>query len=423
MQGSIKLKLKTLVWTAFLITVFLCCFYNKIPFLPVEYESPDESISFAASRELLRQNSFTIPIETKSDTTVSMPMPISQDSASEFAVAETGKIYASAFIQRSSIKHEPQAKRIDERQQKLHLEAAQKAAPMIRLGGGTFRMGNSSGSQPDQRPAHDVSVSPFEIDIYPVTNRQFQHFVLATDYITSAEKRGWSYVFDFELKKWIRKESAHWRRPTGKEHPEIGRENSSVTFSEAFLQNPVVHVSHDDARNFCDWMGKRLPTEAEWEFAAKGGKIDIIYPWGNEREPKGKKMANYWQGWMPDENTLADGFLCTSPVGMFPENGYGLYDMAGNVWEWTQDRYEKKYYMRSPTQNPLGAAEREAEKAKVEDPVSGEIVSVNMRSIRGGSFMSGENSDAAYKIGVRARQPQSISYQDIGFRCVNPKPN
>lgn len=304
-------------------------------------------------------------------------------------------------------------KRSYEFRNRAALEKLEKIAPMVSLSGGTFRMGNNTSGQANQRPVHDVKLSPFEIDRYEVTNRQFLLFVTATNYVTSAEKRGWSYVFDLKTNAWVKMLGANFRNPGG-DMPV----RKDGTIPETLLDLPVVHVSFEDAWHFCKWAGKRLPSEAEWEYASKGGQIDTVYPWGSEREPRGRFMANYWQGWFPKENTLEDGFASLAPVGSFPANPYGLYDISGNVWEWCNDRYASDYYMLSPLENPQGPNERNCESAKVSDPVDGTVVEVPMRVIRGGSFLSSENYDAGYRIGVRARQAQSLSFQDVGFRCA-----
>jgi formylglycine-generating enzyme required for sulfatase activity len=269
------------------------------------------------------------------------------------------------------------------------LEELNRISPMRMLPGGKFQMGNAHGRQSDQRPAHQVTLSPFRMDQTPVTNRQFQLFVTATGYQTAAEKQGWSYVFDFDKKDWVKKEKAYWKAPLG--------ENS---WSDDLWDHPVTHVSWEDALAFCRWCGKKLPTEAQWEYAARGGLLDQTYPWGNTLLPKGKCAANYWQGWFPDQNTAADGYLRTSPVQAFPPNPFGLYDMAGNVWEWCSDFYSENYYSFSAVHDPAG-------------PPRGEY-----HSVRGGSFLSAENRDAGYSVAARSFQTPEAGYQDIGFRCV-----
>ena len=291
-------------------------------------------------------------------------------------------------------------------------------APMIALPGGTFRMGSDTAVERDQRPARQVRVDPFEIDVYQVTNRQFQMFVQETQYQTTAERQGWSYVFRSESNAWVRMVGANWRNPSGN-NPYV---NFDGRVMHAMLDLPVVHVSWYDAQAFANWAGKRLPTEAEWEYAAKGGVLDPLYPWGNQRQIDGRFFANFWQGRFPDENTGADGFLGVAPVGSFPANPYGLFDMGGNVWEWCGDRYAADYYRWAPLENPQGPSMEEGEtvtvvRQRVGEMMSGEDI-VALRVVRGGSFLSAENTDAGYRTTARGSQPQSLSFQDVGFRCA-----
>jgi len=300
-------------------------------------------------------------------------------------------------------------------------------APMKSLSGGTFRMGSDTAPEGDQRPMHEIRRSPFRIDVYQVTNRQFQMFVRETQFETTAERNGWSFVFHSESKAWVRMVGVNWRNPSGN-NPYTDLDSGAMT---ARLDLPVVHVSWDDARAFCRWAGKRLPTEAEWEYAAKGGLLDAPYPWGNQRQAaEGTFFANYWQGRFPDENTGADGFLGLAPVGSFPANRYGLFDMGGNVWEWCGDRYAADYYSRCPLDNPTGPSAEEGESVvvarmtlrKEDGGYSGETLggadTIPLRVIRGGSFLSAENTDAGYRTTARGNQPQSFSFQDVGFRCA-----
>ena len=299
-------------------------------------------------------------------------------------------------------------------------------APMKSLPGGTFRMGNDTAPERDQRPAHHIRLAPFKMDVYQVTNRQFQMFVRETHYETTAERQGWSYVFHAESKAWVRMVGVNWKNPSGN-NLYAGLTDGALT---AMLELPVVHVSWDDVQAFCRWAKKRLPTEAEWEYAAKGGLLDVPYPWGKQRQIGGQYFANYWQGRFPEANTGADGFLGLAPVGSFPGNAYGLFDMGGNVWEWCGDRYAADYYRRCPLDNPPGPAAEEGETVAVARLVlrkeNGQYVGktlsgideVSLRVIRGGSFLSAENSDAGYRTTARGSQPQSLSFQDVGFRCA-----
>jgi formylglycine-generating enzyme required for sulfatase activity len=299
-------------------------------------------------------------------------------------------------------------------------------APMKSLPGGTFRMGSDTATEGDQRPARQVWLAPFKMDVYQVTNRQFQMFVRETQYETTAERQGWSYVFYPARQAWVRMVGTNWRNPSGN-NPQAGLDGGAMT---AMLDLPVVHVSWDDVQVFCRWAGKRLPTEAEWEYAAKGGRLDTPYPWGEHRQIDGKFLANFWQGRFPDGNTGADGFLGLAPVGSFPANPYGLFDVGGNVWEWCGDRYASDYYRRSPLENPTGPSAEEAQTITVARQILrkengqyvGETVSgvdeIPLRVIRGGSFLSAENTDAGYRTTARGSQPQSLSFQDVGFRCA-----
>jgi formylglycine-generating enzyme required for sulfatase activity len=298
---------------------------------------------------------------------------------------------------------------------------------MKSLPGGMFRMGSNISSERDQRPVHEVRLAPFKIDLYQVTNRQFQMFVQETQYETTAERYGWSFVFHTESKAWVRMVGVNWRNPTG--NNSLTELNSGAM--TARLDYPVVHVSWDDAMAFCHWAGKRFPTEAEWEYAAKGGLLDALYPWGNQRQTAERKFyANYWQGRFPDENRGADGFLGLAPVGSFPANRYGLFDVGGNVWEWCGDQYAADYYRRSPLDNPSGPSTEDGETVTVATSMLrkengvyvGETIGVTttvpLRVIRGGSYLSAENTDAGYRTTARGNQPQPFSFQDVGFRCA-----
>ena len=258
-------------------------------------------------------------------------------------------------------------------------------------------MGNDQAGNPEERPAHEVELDPFIIDIYEVTNRQFRLFVEATSYVTSAEKRGWSWLFDEKQKGWVEMPGANWRTP----FPIDPTTDSGAPW----IGWPVVHVSWDDACAYCDWAGRRLPTEAQWEYAARGGLIDCEYPWGNMREPQGRLLANYWQGWFPEENLGTDGFLLLAPVGSFPKNGYGLHDMAGNAAEWCHDDYDAVFYLNSPRKKPIRTVPPGESSLKV---------------VRGGSFLSAENADAGYRVSARLGQPREMSFMNIGFRTVGP---
>ncbi len=264
---------------------------------------------------------------------------------------------------------------------------------MVRLGGGPFRMGDDFSTHPDQRPGHQVSLRPFWIDRHEVTNRQFAQFVEQTDYITTAEARGWSFVFDPTAGKWRESPRANWRRPGG-EHTSIqGRDDY-----------PVAHISWYDAEAYARHLGRRLPTEAEWEYAARAGLRDAPFPWGAKELLDGRHQANYWQGWYPDEDLGVDGFRGACGVGSYPASQFGLYDMSGNVWEWCGDWYDASYYAASPGSHPPG-------------PTSGA-----MRVQRGGSWQSAENNGQSFRVTARSKRPAEASYQDVGFRCASDQP-
>lgn len=315
------------------------------------------------------------------------------------------------------------------RQQRAELE---KIAPMVYLPGGRFHMGNDHGVFADQRPRHEVRLDPFEIDRTEVTNLQYRMFVEATGYRTLAQRRGWSYVFDFSRKRWVRKVGACWFNPEGRGGTS---DPQSPEFRE-MLDHPVVHVGWDDAVAFCRWAGKRLPTEAEWEYAARAGRPTTVYPWGDRRVLDGRIMGNFWQGIFPRTNSAADGYLLSAPVGSFPESPNGLVDLGGNVAEWCHDRYAADYYRFSEGENPVGPDADDAE--TVAAPLQTvrrnrdgryEVLyedleeQVDRRNVRGGSFMSSENNGAAYRVDVRSWQPQTLSYRDLGFRAVRDLPN
>ena len=271
----------------------------------------------------------------------------------------------------------------------------ERSALSVSLPGGVFSMGNDQSGNPEERPAHEVELDSFSIDIFEVTNQQFRLFVEATHYVTSAEKRGWSYLFDAKQKGWVKMPGANWRTPFPMD--------PATHVGDQWVQWPVVHVSWDDAFAYCNWANRRLPTEAQWEYAARGGLIDCEYPWGKTREPQGQILANYWQGWFPEENTGTDGFLLLAPVGSFPKNGYGLYEMAGNAAEWCQDDYAPDFYLNSPRKNPCRIVQTSEPSLKV---------------VRGGSFLSAENADTGYRVSARLGQPQEISFVNVGFRTV-----
>ena len=295
--------------------------------------------------------------------------------------------------------------------------------------GGTFRMG-SDRHYPEEAPSHRVSVDGFWMDKTPVTNRQFKEFVRVTGHVTVAEivpdpkdypgalphmLYAGSLVFSppdhaVDLRNWGQwwtfLRGANWRRPYGP------KSNINV------LDNhPVVHVAYADARAYARWVGKDLPTEAEWEFAARGSLEGAEFSWGDEFTPGGKHLANTWQGEFPHQNLCDDGFARTSPVTEFPPNGYGLFDMIGNVWEWTSDFYAPKHEADSPKaccipENPRGP--REDESYDVCQP----NIRIARKVLKGGSHLCAPNYCRRYRPAARHAEPVDTSTSHVGFRCV-----
>lgn len=253
--------------------------------------------------------------------------------------------------------------------------------------GGTFQMGTNDGF-PYEGPVHEVTVNDFWIDEHEVTVAEFAKFIEATAYVTESDKYGWSGVFSGAEMAWIPVEGANWQYPYGPNE------------AAAKPDEPVRQISWNDAVAYANWKGKRLPTEAEWEYAARGGRKGSKYFWGDERFPQDSVYGNWWQGHFPDTNLLSDGYADVAPVKSFPPNGYGLYDMSGNVWEWTADWFSRTYFQDSSTHNPTG-------------PKSGqEIV------IKGGSFLCCENWCEGYRISSRQFTPKDSGLNNLGFRCV-----
>ena len=251
-------------------------------------------------------------------------------------------------------------------------------------------------------PAHEVRVSPFSISRFAVMNAQFATFVQATGYRTDAQSFGWSFVFapflpeDFPATRgvvgapwWRQVEGADWAHPEGP--------HSTI---EDRADHPVVHVSWNDARAFCAWTEARLPSEAEWEYAARGGLVGCRFPWGEELEADGEHRMNVFQGTFPAHNTEADGYAGTAPVQAFKPNGFGLYQMTGNVWEWTADWFSATYYRESPREDPQG-------------PASGVA-----RVMRGGSYLCHASYCNRYRVNARSSNTPDSSTGNLGFRVV-----
>lgn len=309
------------------------------------------------------------------------------------------------------------------------LERNETRSDMIRLPGGTFRMGSDK-HYPEEAPSHRVSVDPFWIDETPVTNRQFRTFVEATGHVTFAEiapdpkdypgalphmLRAGSLMFNppshpVDLRDWSQwwtfKFGATWRKPYGA--------GSSL---RGLDEHPVVHVAYRDAEAYAAWAGKSLPTEAEWEFAAWGGHEDAEFAWGDQLTPEGRYMANTWQGAFPFENTKDDGWARTSPVRAFPPNRYGLFDMIGNVWEWTSDFWSVQHQADAPKaccvpQNPRGGTEAESY-----DPCQ-PAIRIPRKVLKGGSHLCAPNYCRRYRPAARHAEPIDTSTSHVGFRCV-----
>lgn len=274
--------------------------------------------------------------------------------------------------------------------------------------GGPFAMGDHHGDgdpADGERPVHRVVLSPFLIDATTVTNAAFARFVKETGYVTDAERWGSSGVFHLAFTGdrsdvlssvegapwWLAVRGACWRRPEGP--------GSSVGDR---AQHPVVHVSWHDAQAYCAWAGTRLPTEAEWECAARGGLAGARFPWGDEF---GRRWElNIWQGRFPTENTREDGFLTTAPVKTYRPNGHGLWQTVGNVWEWCADRFAADWYTRSLERDPRGPAEGDA------------------RVMRGGSYLCHDSYCNRYRVAARTSNTPESSSGNLGFRCAGDAP-
>jgi formylglycine-generating enzyme required for sulfatase activity len=282
------------------------------------------------------------------------------------------------------------------------------ASEQAHIPGGRFLMGadDPEGWVADaEGPVREVEIVPFDLDTTCVTNRQFAAFVEATGHQTEAEKFGWSFVFMLQLPKgrregksvsrssqvpwWIGIRLATWKQPEGP--------GSSI---DDRWDHPVVHVSWFDAAAYAHWVGRRLPTEAEWEYAARGGLEQMRFPWGDELTPGGRHMCNIWQGKFPEVNRPEDGFLWTAPVKSYEPNGYGLYQMSGNVWDWCADWWGTTWNAAAPARNPVG-------------PASG-----TGRVIRGGSFLCHKSYCNRYRVAARSHNTPDSSTGHTGFRTA-----
>ena len=285
--------------------------------------------------------------------------------------------------------------------------AAEDDTGLVRLAGGTFLMGSEDPgayAEDGEGPVREVALSPFRLDRHAVTNAQFAEFVAATGHVTDAERVGTAFVFggllpdDFpptrgvvEAPWWREVEGADWAHPEGP-HSDVADR----------ADHPVVQVTWDDAQAYCTWAGRRLPTEAEWEFAARGGLEQQRFPWGGSLTPGGEHRMNVFQGTFPARNTEQDGYAGTAPVGAFPPNGYGLHNMTGNVWEWTADRWSTTWHgeQERPLVDPRG-------------PQAG-----GRRALRGGSYLCHASYCWRYRTSARMGSTPETPTGNVGFRCA-----
>ncbi|KAG7326094.1 hypothetical protein KOW79_009495 [Hemibagrus wyckioides] len=297
------------------------------------------------------------------------------------------------------------AHKYSERANKESLNKEDSLSKLVLMEGGWFLMGTDDPGIPQdgEGPQRRVWLDPYYIEEHEVTNLQFQLFTNITHHLTEAERFGDSFVFEGLLSEEVKSSLSHavaaapwwspvkgadWRRPEGPD--------SSITRR---MDHPVLHVSWTDAWAYCEWAGRRLPTEAEWEFACRGGLQDRLYPWGNKLMPRGQHYANLWQGEFPNHNTAEDGFTQTSPVKRFPANTFGLYDMVGNVWEWTADWWSV-HHTRDHTHNPKGP-KTGSDKVK-----------------KGGSYMCHKSYCYRYRCAARSQNTPDSSASNLGFRCA-----
>ncbi|MEM6393855.1 MAG: formylglycine-generating enzyme family protein [Planctomycetota bacterium] len=294
---------------------------------------------------------------------------------------------------------------------------------MIRLDPGSFRMGTDDPEGfPDdgEGPIREVTTPGYYIDATVVSNAQFAAFIAETGYVTEAERFGWSFVFHIHLSKkyadklrqqaavpglrwWVAVPGAKWDKPHGQRSDLKGLED-----------HPVVHVSWSDAIAYCEWAGKRLPTEAEWERAARGGRDQQVYPWGNQLEPRGQHRCNVWQGHFPDQNSADDGYTGTCPVDAFKPNDLGLYNVSGNVWEWTADWWSPTHH--APDTPATRDNPRGPQPAPQPDDFPNEAFTHKVQ--KGGSYLCHRSYCNRYRLGARTANTPDSATTNNGFRCV-----
>ena len=309
---------------------------------------------------------------------------------------------------------------------------------MVQLEGGSFLMGTDHPegfAEDGEGPVRQVSLRPFWIDTTAVTNAAFRRFIDDTGYVTEAQRFGWSYVFHLHLPAkvvqrlrhsasvaqtpwWLAVPGARWDRPFG--------ERSSLKGLDA---HPVVHVSWNDAHAYAQWAGKRLPTEAEWEYAARGGKSQALFPWGDRLEPRGQHRCNVWQGKFPTHDTAADGYAGTAPAAAYPPNGYGLYNVSGNVWEWTADWFSATWHATDTPltrDNPRGPlppgppapGDGSGPSGNSGPPGAGSDHAFTHKVQKGGSYLCHASYCNRYRLGARTANTPDSSTTNNGFRLV-----
>ncbi|APZ95510.1 formylglycine-generating enzyme family protein [Fuerstiella marisgermanici] len=357
-----------------------------------------------------------------------VPIPVVRDTSALHDPAVVKKI-------KNKVPGDVHRKLVKEQPTDLPADLKQRTEGMVWIPGGVAVMGGDTGP-PDEEPPHPIAIDGFWMDVTEVTNRQFKEFVDATGYVTLPERKpelrsiqpgsGLDNIAiqeefnvpgsicslqlnsreDIDPSKgayswWQYMPGADWKHPEGPD--------SSI---DDRMDHPVVHVSWPDAKAYCEWAGKQLPTEAQWEYAARGGMDGNFYPWGNIRTPDGEWKQNIWQGTFPIEDTAEDGFKTTAPVATFPPNAFGLHDMSGNVWEWCADYYQPDYYVTSPIHNPPGPDSSF-------DPQEPGIIK---RVQRGGSFMCSDQYCIGYRVSARMKGEEDTGAFHTGFRCVVEPP-